>query len=179
MVPETVAQNSKDRGVHKRRSQKSLEYDISQIGSRPIGKGVNFYSLEKEQQLGRELASELEAQVRLLDDPVVNEYVNRVGQNLVRHSDAQVPFTIRVINNDEINAMALPGGFFYVNSGLILDGRSGRAHEGNWRAACNWISPHTHRQGPDSRSRSPQHSRGNARLGGRIGCQLDRSSVFQ
>jgi predicted Zn-dependent protease len=101
-------------------SKKSAEYDVSQIGHRSIGKGVNFYSLEKEQALGRALASELEKQVRLLDDPAVSEYINRVGQNLVHNSDAKVPFTIRVIDDDEINAFALPGGFFYVNSGLIL-----------------------------------------------------------
>jgi predicted Zn-dependent protease len=70
--------------------------------------------------LGRELASELEQQARVLGDPVVTEYVNRIGQNLVRNSDAKVAFTIKVIDDDEINALALPGGYFYVNSGLIL-----------------------------------------------------------
>lgn len=104
----------------KTRSKKSEEYDVSQIGIRPVGKGVNFYSLEKEQELGRELASELEREVRLIDDPTVTEYVNRLGQNLVRNSDAKVPFTIKLIDDEEINALALPGGYFYVNSGLIL-----------------------------------------------------------
>lgn len=98
----------------------AAKYDVAQIGNRPIGTGVNFYSLEKEQRLGRGLASELEQQVRLIDDPIVTEYVNRVGQNLVRNSDAKVPFTINVIDDDEINALALPGGYFYINSGLIL-----------------------------------------------------------
>ena len=98
----------------------AAKYDVDQIGSRAVGKGVNFYSLEKEQRLGRELASELEQQVRLLDDAATTEYVNRIGQKLVRNSDAQVPFTIKVIDDDEINALALPGGYFYVNSGLIL-----------------------------------------------------------
>ena len=59
-----------------------------------------------------------ERQAKFINDPVVNEYVNRVGQNLVRNSDAQVPFTIKVIDSDVVNAFALPGGFFYVNSGL-------------------------------------------------------------
>jgi len=98
----------------------TTKYDIDQIGSRAVGKGVNFYSLEREQRLGRELASELEQQVRVLDDSVVTEYATRIGQKLVRNSDAQVPFTIKVIDDDEINALALPGGYFYVNSGLIL-----------------------------------------------------------
>lgn len=111
-----VQQTMSSTTVRKRASK----YDVAQIGSRSVGKGVNFYSLEKEQQLGRELASELEQQVRLLDDVVITEYVNRVGQNLVRNSDAKVPFTIKVIDDDEINALALPGGYFYVNSGLIL-----------------------------------------------------------
>jgi predicted Zn-dependent protease len=81
---------------------------------------MNFYSLQREEQMGRELASEVESGARLIHDPVVTEYVNRLGQNLVRNSDAKVPFTIKVVDNDEVNAYALPGGFFYVNSGLIL-----------------------------------------------------------
>ncbi len=90
------------------------------IGNRNVGKGVNFYSLEHEIALGKQLAQEVERSSKMIDDPVVTEYVNRVGQNLVRNSDAQVPFTIKVIDSDEVNAFALPGGFFYVNSGLIL-----------------------------------------------------------
>ena len=95
------------------------KYDVSKIGERTIGKGVNFYSLEKEQALGRELASQVEMESKLLKDPVITEYVNRVGQNLARNSDAKVPFTIKVIDSDEVNAFALPGGFFFVNTGLI------------------------------------------------------------
>src|ERR1700747_1211910 len=93
---------------------------VDAIGKRKVGKGPNFYSLEKEIALGKQLAQEVERSSKLIDDPVVTEYVNRVGQNLVRNSDAQVPFTIKVIDSDEVNAFALPGGFFYVNSGLIL-----------------------------------------------------------
>ena len=96
------------------------ENDPDQIGNRDVGKGVNFYSLEKEIAIGKQLAQEVERQAKIVDDPVIAEYVNRVGQNLVRNSDAKVPFTIKVIDSDEINAFALPGGFFYVNSGLIL-----------------------------------------------------------
>jgi predicted Zn-dependent protease len=96
------------------------KYDIEHIGARGIGSGVNFYSLEKEQNLGRELSQEVEAEAQLVRDPVITEYVNRIGQNIVRNSDARVPFTIKVVDNDEINAFALPGGFFYVNTGLIL-----------------------------------------------------------
>ena len=96
------------------------KYDISQIGTRGIGGGLNFYSLEKEQNLGRALAEEVERSAQLMDDPVVTEYVNRLGQLIVRNSDARVPFIIKVLDNEEVNAFALPGGFFYVNSGLIL-----------------------------------------------------------
>ena len=81
---------------------------------------MNFYSIEKEIALGKELAQEVERQAKIIDDPVIAEYVNRVGQNLVRNSDAKVPFTIKVIDTEEVNAFALPGGFFFVNSGLIL-----------------------------------------------------------
>lgn len=96
--------------------------DIDAIGNRKIGgRGLgNWYSLEKEIQMGKSYAQQVEASVKLVQDPVVTEYVNRIGQNLVRNSDAKVPFTIKVVDSDEINAFALPGGFFYVNSGLIL-----------------------------------------------------------
>ena len=99
---------------------KNSKEDVEAIGNRSVGKGVNFYSLEREIALGKGLAQEVERSSKLIDDPVVVEYVNRVGQNLVRNSDARVPFTIKVIDSDEVNAFALPGGFFYVNSGLIL-----------------------------------------------------------
>jgi predicted Zn-dependent protease len=96
--------------------------DVDAIGNRKMGgRGMgNWYSLESEIRMGKEYAQQVEASVKLIQDPVVTEYVNRIGQNLVRNSDAQVPFTIKVIDADDINAFALPGGFFYVNSGLIL-----------------------------------------------------------
>jgi hypothetical protein len=94
--------------------------DVDAIGNRGVGNGVNFYSLEREIALGKGLAQEVERSAKLVDDPVVSEYVNRVGQNIVRNSDAKVPFTIKVIDSDVVNAFALPGGFFYVNSGLVL-----------------------------------------------------------
>jgi beta-barrel assembly-enhancing protease len=98
------------------------EDDVDAIGNRKIGgRGIgDWYSLETEIKIGKQYSMEVERSVKLVQDPVVNEYVNRIGQNLVRNSDAQVPFTIKVIDSDEINAFALPGGFFYVNSGLIL-----------------------------------------------------------
>src|SRR5437868_6706605 len=99
---------------------KGSKYDVSRIGERAIGNGLNLYSIEKERALGRQLAQEVESQSRLVSDPVITEYVNRVGQSIVRNSDARVPFTIKVIDDDEINAFALPGGYFYVDSGLIL-----------------------------------------------------------
>jgi predicted Zn-dependent protease len=97
--------------------------DIDAIGNRKVGGGKglgNWYSLEKEIAMGKEFAAQVESSVKLVQDPVVTEYVNRIGQNLVRNSDARVPFTIKVVDSDELNAFALPGGFFYVNSGLIL-----------------------------------------------------------
>ena len=95
-------------------------YDVSQIGKRNVGSGLDFYSLDREVGLGHQLSLEIERQARLVTDPVITEYINRIGQNLVRNSDARVPFTIKVLDNDEVNAFALPGGFFYVDSGLIL-----------------------------------------------------------
>src|SRR5579872_1472401 len=94
--------------------------DPDAIGDRNVGEGINFYSYEKEIALGKQLAQEVERQAKVIDDPIIAEYVNRVGQNLVRNSDAKVPFTIKVLDTEEVNAFALPGGFFFVNSGLIL-----------------------------------------------------------
>ena len=99
---------------------KNSKEDVEAIGNRSVGKGVNFFSLEREIALGKSLAQEVERSSKMIDDPIVTEYVNRVGQNLVRNSDARVPFTIKVIDSDEVNAFALPGGFFYVYTGLIL-----------------------------------------------------------
>jgi len=96
------------------------EKDPDQIGNRDVGKGVNFYSIEKEIALGKAMAQQVERQAKIIDDPVIAEYVNRIGQNLVRNSDAKVPFTIKVIDTEEVNAFALPGGFFFVNSGLLM-----------------------------------------------------------
>ena len=96
------------------------EADVNAIGNRKVGHGPEMYSLEHDIAIGKQLSQEVEKSAKFIDDPVVNEYVNRVGQNLVRNSDAQVPFTIKVIDSDVVNAFALPGGFFYVNSGLIL-----------------------------------------------------------
>src|SRR4029077_8858533 len=88
--------------------------------NRNVGKGMNLYSIEKEIALGKSLAQQVEQTSKMDDNPIIVEYVNRVGQNLVRNSDSRVPFTIKVIDSDAVNAFALPGGFFYVNSGLIL-----------------------------------------------------------
>src|SRR5262245_24215687 len=98
---------SKDAAKAKNKKKNS---DVDNIGNRNINKGsINFISLDKEIAMGRQLAAEIERQVKLIEDPTINEYVNRVGQNLVRNSDAKVPFTIKVVESDEINAFALPG----------------------------------------------------------------------
>lgn len=99
------------------------EDDVNAIGTRNIGgRGIgNWYSTDWEIRVGKQYSMEIEKSAHLVTDPVIVEYVNRVGQNLVKNSDAKVPFTIKVIDSDEINAMALPGGFFYVNSGLIMN----------------------------------------------------------
>jgi len=100
--------------------------DVQNIGNRSLGGRVwgifpNFVSLEKEIALGQQVASEFEQTAKLIEDPVIAEYVDRVGQNLVKHSDAKVPFHIKVVDTDEVNAFAFPGGYFYVNKGLLLE----------------------------------------------------------
>lgn len=96
--------------------------DVDAIGNRKIGgRGLgNWYSIESDIKMGKQYAQLVESSSKMVSDPVINEYVNRIGQNLVRNSDAQVPFTIKVIDSDVVNAFSLPGGFLYVNSGLIL-----------------------------------------------------------
>jgi len=84
-----------------------------------VGKGINFYSRAREIELGRDLAQDVEREARLIEDPVVSEYVNRIGQNLVKHSGAGYSFVIKVIRSEEVNALALPGGFLFINSGLV------------------------------------------------------------
>ena len=93
--------------------------DPAQIGNRDVGKGLNIYSLEKEMALGKQLAEEVRRQAKVVEDPLISEYVNRVGQNLVRNSDAKVPFTFQVIEGNSPNAFALPGGYIFVYTALI------------------------------------------------------------
>ena len=109
----TVPRIYHDRGIR----------DIDAIGNRNIGcgRGIgNWYSLERQIAMGKEYSDHVEATSKLVKDPEVSDYINAIGQNLVRNSDSLVPFTIKVIESDDINAFALPGGFFYVDSGLIL-----------------------------------------------------------
>src|ERR1022692_3178417 len=103
-----------------RRGQGCQLRDPDQIGNRDVGKGVNFYSVEREIGLGKQMAQETERQAKMVDDSTVAEYVNRLVQNVAHNSDAKVPFTIKVVDSDEVNAFALPGGFMFVNTGLIL-----------------------------------------------------------
>jgi predicted Zn-dependent protease len=96
--------------------------DVNAIGTRDIGgRGIgNWYSVDSEFRMGRQYAAQVEKSMKFVTGPVVNEYVNRIAQNLVKNSDAKIPFTVKVIDADDVNAFALPGGFFFVNSGLIL-----------------------------------------------------------
>ena len=104
----------------KKKKHEGSKKDPDAIGERKVGGGVNFYSLEKEIALGKSMAQQVERNARIINDPIIAEYVNRVGQNLVRNSDAKVPFTIKLVDDEAVNAFALPGGFFFVNSGLFL-----------------------------------------------------------
>src|ERR1700752_2109007 len=118
-----AAQTAPAATVVKANKPLSTNEDPNMIGKRNINTGLIAKmsgSTEKEVRMGREAAAEVDRQAKFVDDPVITEYVNRVGQNIVLHSDAKVPFTIKVIDSDEVNAFALPGGFFYVNKGLIL-----------------------------------------------------------
>jgi beta-barrel assembly-enhancing protease len=116
---DTDKKDKKDKDKEKKAKHDGGKNDVDAIGNRHVG-GLDWYSTETDIKIGKTYAQQIEQSMKLITDPVITEYVNRVGQNLVRNSDAKVPFTIKVVDSDEINAMALPGGFFYVNSGLIL-----------------------------------------------------------
>src|SRR5579875_601990 len=148
----STSQDSSDSGQYapekpdKHAPPKNVMDNLDAIGNRNVGCGEgvgNWYSLEKQVAMGRQYAQQVEHSAKMISDPVVTEYINRIGQNLVRNSDAKVPFTIKVIDTDEINAFALPGGFFYVNSGLILAADNEAelagvmAHEIGHVAACH------------------------------------------
>ena len=109
---------------NRKRTNDGSKKDVEAIGERQIAKGPNFYSIEKEIALGKRMAQDVERNSKIVNDPVIAEYVNRIGQNIVRNSDAKVPFTIKLIDSSDLNAFALPGGFFFVNSGLLLRAES-------------------------------------------------------
>jgi beta-barrel assembly-enhancing protease len=129
-TPAFAKDNSKDTPKNKAANEKKTTTSSSKLGKKEnpefVGKRdinnnqINFYSLEKEIAIGHQLAAEVERQLKFIDDPVITEYINRIGQNIALNSDAKVPFTIKVVDSDEVNAFALPGGFFFVNKGLIL-----------------------------------------------------------
>ncbi|MEZ5344605.1 MAG: M48 family metallopeptidase [Pyrinomonadaceae bacterium] len=124
VAPTNTSAQDKDQSGNKPKLDK--KEDPSMIGKRNINGGFDSFagwlggSREKEIALGRQLAAQVEQQAKMVDDPKITEYINRVGQNIVLNSDAKIPFTIKVIDSDEVNAFALPGGFFFVNKGLII-----------------------------------------------------------
>ena len=118
-IQPTDKNDKKDKKKERKYPHDGGKDDVSAIGNRHVG-GLDWYSTETDIKIGKTYAQQIEQSMKFIKDPVITEYVNRIGQNLVRNSDAKVPFTIKVVDSDEINAMALPGGFFYVNSGLIL-----------------------------------------------------------
>lgn len=130
-TPSPASSNDKDKGTANsqtapttaKRSPLPVNDDPEMIGKRNINKGLwgkLAAGTDKEVKMGRMLAAQVDKEAKFVDDPIITEYVNRVGQNIVLHSDAKVPFTIKVVDSDEVNAFALPGGFFYVNKGLVL-----------------------------------------------------------
>jgi predicted Zn-dependent protease len=118
--PAAVTAPASDKEPKAAKEKSAGKYDISRIGERHVDGGVNMYSVEREQLMGRRMAEDVERHCRLVKDPVVNQYIRELGQRLVTNSDAKIPFTIKVIDSGEVNAFALPGGYLYVDSGLIV-----------------------------------------------------------
>jgi len=113
----TLPNSAKKKDKHNKIPEK---YDVSRIGERHVDQGLNMYSADQERAMGKEMSEEIESHSKIVEDPVINEYIRELGQRLARNSDAKTDFTIKVIDSDEVNAFALPGGYFYVNTGLIL-----------------------------------------------------------
>lgn len=111
------AQRIKDSGYHGWRRKWA---NVSQIGTRNLCAGLDFYSLKRQVAMGTQIAQRVIRESKLVHDPVITSYINKVGQNIVRNSDARVPYTFHVIDSSVVNAFALPGGFVFVDSGLIL-----------------------------------------------------------
>jgi predicted Zn-dependent protease len=105
--------------IHVAAFAKDKKKDPTEIGDRNVSKGLNFYTLDQEMALGKQLSLEVEKQARIVDDPIVSEYINRLGQNLARNSDVTFPVTFKLIESDEINAFTLPGGYIFINAGLL------------------------------------------------------------
>lgn len=119
--PKSVPQYSAEKTTaNLQRRKPKAKYDISKIGKRSIGKGLDFYSAGEERELGQQIANAIERSITVIDDAVISDYLNSLAQRLVRNSDAKVPFVVKVLDTDEINAFALPGGFLLVDRGLIL-----------------------------------------------------------
>ena len=116
---ESDAKTDAKKAQQKKSDSKQDKADVDKIGEREVGKGMNFYSIEEEIALGKQLAAQVEQSSQIIQDPVIAEYINRLGQNLVRNSDAKVPFTIKMVDTEEVNAFALPGGYVYVFRGLV------------------------------------------------------------
>ncbi|HVO62399.1 MAG TPA: M48 family metalloprotease [Terriglobales bacterium] len=126
-TPTTASEQSVDTQHRTGKAVKNRsKYDLDHIGQRGVGRGINLYSINRERTIGENLASSLDRTTKLITEPLVTNYINEVGQKIVRNSDAEVPFTIKVIDSDDMGAFGLPGGFLYIDSGLItgLDGES-------------------------------------------------------
>jgi len=101
------------------RPRQDAKKDPDRIGTRDVSKGLNFYSIQKEMAIGKAMSQQVERKSTLVTDKLITEYVNRLAQNLARHSDAKIPITVKVIEGDDPDAVTLPGGFIYVHTGLL------------------------------------------------------------
>lgn len=123
--PAATTQEQQKDSAYRQDSKKIAKYDVNRIGRRGIGRGFNMYSLKRERELGANLAASFDRGTRILNDAALNDYVNRLAQKIVRNSDAEVPFTVKLIDSGEIpRAYGLPGGFLYVDSALIFAAES-------------------------------------------------------
>jgi len=90
-----------------------------------IKPGFNLFSPQDDVQIGAQSAAEAEQQLPILRDPTVTAYVNRIGQRLAANAGGPgFQYQFKVVNSSDINAFALPGGYVYVNRGVLDQARN-------------------------------------------------------
>jgi Zn-dependent protease with chaperone function len=147
---------------------------IAQAQTR-IKPGFNLFSPDQDVEVGQQSAAEADQQLPLLNDSQVNAYVNRIGQKLALNAGGpQFQYRFRVVNASDINAFALPGGFIYVNRGVLDNARN----EGELAGVlAHEISHVALRHGTHQASKAYLAQAGISILGGILGSRVGQGTA--